>query len=118
MNLSEQTAWAYTKESSPQLIDELIERVKQTGYQAELIKDDEQMREQQQTQFSQTQQTHRRSAIAGIGIGVPLMLWGLLGGSMMITSSQSQWGWGIVGLICLFLLATAGRSFSPMRGKR
>lgn len=111
VNLSEQTAWAYTKESSPQLIDELIERVKQAGYQAELIKDDEQMREQQQTQFSQTQQTHRRSAIAGIGIGVPLMLWGLLGGSMMITSSQSQWGWGIVGLICLFLLATAGRSF-------
>ena len=39
------------------------------------------------------------------------MLWGVLGGNMMIRSTQDQLIWGAIGLICLWLLATAGRSF-------
>ncbi|WP_105903321.1 cation transporter [Vibrio gangliei] len=111
VNLAEQSAWVYVDQVSNDLIAALADNVQQAGYQAEIIQDDDQMREQQQAQFERTQKSHRNSAIAGIAIGVPLMLWGLLGGSMIITSTQSQWSWGIVGIICLALLATAGRPF-------
>ncbi|MGV3002740.1 copper-translocating P-type ATPase [Vibrio sp. E150_018] len=116
VNLAEQTAWAYLENSSldqanENIAEQVIQQVKAAGYQAERIQNDDQMREQQQAQFSKTQKSHRNSAIAGIVIGVPLMLWGVLGGSMMITSLQSQWAWGIIGIICFALLATAGKPF-------
>lgn len=121
VNLAEQTAWAYLEQNNAEkgnnakeseaLSAQIIEQVKTAGYQAERIQNDDQMREQQQAQFSKTQKSHRNSAIAGIIIGVPLMLWGLLGGSMMITNPQSQWAWGVIGIICLALLATAGKPF-------
>lgn len=111
VNLAEQTAWAYVEQINDETSEQIIQQVKTAGYQAERIQNDDQMREQQQEQFSKTQQAHRNSAIAGIVIGVPLMLWGLLGGNMMITSLQSQWAWGVTGIICLALLATAGKPF-------
>lgn len=121
VNLAEQTAWAYLEKSSldqnrveqksESLSAQIIEQIKSAGYQAERIQSDDQMRDQQQAQFSKTQKAHRNSAIAGIVIGVPLMLWGVLGGSMMITSPLSQWAWGIIGIICFALLATAGKPF-------
>ena len=116
VNLAEQTAWAYLGKSSlerasDEISEQIIQRVKTAGYQAERIQNDDQMREQQQAQFSKTQKAHRNSAIAGMIIGAPLMLWGVLGGNMMITSSQSQWVWGIIGIICFTLLATAGKPF-------
>ncbi|WP_089137444.1 cation transporter [Vibrio rumoiensis] len=117
VNLAEQTAWAYlegqdcTEQESETLSAQIIEQVKTAGYQAERIQDDERMREQQQTQFSKTQKAHRNSAIAGIAIGGPLMLWGVFGGNMMINNPQSQWAWGMIGIICLALLTTAGKPF-------
>lgn len=131
VNLAEQTAWAYLEKNSfennnleesnleknnleqanENIAEQVIQQVKAAGYQAERIQNDDQMREQQQAQFNKTQKSHRNSAAAGIVIGVPLMLWGVLGGSMMITSPQSQWAWGIIGVICFALLATAGKPF-------
>ncbi|MGO2498380.1 MAG: copper-translocating P-type ATPase [Vibrio litoralis] len=126
VNLAEQTAWAYLEnnnleesslenssleQANENIAEQVIQQVKAAGYQAERIQNDDQMREQQQAQFSKTQKSHRNSAMAGIVIGVPLMLWGVLGGSMMITSPQSQWAWGIIGVICFALLATAGKPF-------
>lgn len=112
INLSEQTALAYPKgKVSDSLVTEVIQQIEQAGYAAELIQSDDDMRAQQQAQFENTQKKHFVNAIAGIVIGVPLMLWGMLGGSMMINAPASQWAWGIVGIICFALLATAGRSF-------
>lgn len=121
VNLAEQTAWAYLENSSLEnsrleqanenIAEQVIQQVKAAGYQAERIQNDDQMREQQQAQFNKTQKAHRNSAIAGMIIGAPLMLWGVLGGNMMITSPQSQWAWGIIGIICFALLATAGKPF-------
>ncbi|WP_156497207.1 HAD-IC family P-type ATPase, partial [Alcanivorax sp. HI0083] len=48
----------------------------------------------------------------GLGLGVPLMAWGLLGGDMMVRAGQtSQWIWLAIGLLTLAVLATAGRHF-------
>ncbi|WP_017026035.1 cation transporter [Vibrio rumoiensis] len=116
VNLAEQTAWVII---DPQFTDQalveqeqlIINAIKQTGYHAEIIKNDDEMRAQQQQQFEHDLKTHRQNAIAGLIVGVPLMAWGMLGGNMMINSATDQWAWGIIGILCLILLATAGKPF-------
>ncbi|MGL5392029.1 MAG: copper-translocating P-type ATPase, partial [Shewanella sp.] len=49
--------------------------------------------------------------IAALSIGGLMMLWGVLGGEMMITRPSLQLGWGLMGLITLGLLVTTGRHF-------
>lgn len=88
----------------------LIAAVERAGYGAEIIIDETRRRERQQ-------QTARSSMIrfswqAGVGLaaGIPLMLWGLLGGEMMVTASN-QTGWLIVGLLTLLIMIVAGGHF-------
>ncbi len=111
VNLAEQSALAWLSEHDQSIDTAIIDAVAQAGYQAQIVQDEERMREQQQQQFEQSLNHHKRSFIAGLAIGVPLMVWGLLDGNMMIHTLQDQFIWGSIGLICLVLLATAGRSF-------
>ena len=111
VNLAEQTAWV----TAPSInIDEtqiIIDAVQAAGYQAELIIDEASMRDQQQASFQKALKTNKTNAIAGLVIGIPLMAWGVLGGNMMIRNTMDQMTWGAIGLLCLCLLATAGRPF-------
>lgn len=50
-----------------------------------------------------------RSVVALIP-GLAMMMWGLLGGTMMINSPQQQMGWGLVGLLSGVLMAFAGHA--------
>ncbi|WP_428772205.1 copper-translocating P-type ATPase [Vibrio sp.] len=111
VNLAEQSALVFTDQPSPQVIDALVASVQQAGYQAEVIEDLSTQQQRQLQQQQEQQQHHKRSAAMGIVIGVPLMAWGVFGGNMMIHTPQDQYIWGTIGLICLWLLATAGRSF-------
>ncbi len=111
VNLAEQSALVFTRSSRADLTDALLAAVKQSGYQAEVVLDAELTQQKQAEQLAQAQRKHKASAFAGIALGAPLMLWGVLGGSMSIADSQDQIAWGSVGLVCLLLLATAGRSF-------
>ncbi len=108
VNLAEQSALVMSEHP---LTEQLLAAVKQAGYQAEALDDPNQQQAKQQLQLAASQREHKRSAILGLLLGGPLMAWGVVGGSMMITSSKDQIGWGIVGLTCLALLASAGRSF-------
>jgi len=47
----------------------------------------------------------------GLGLGVPMMLWGLLGGEMMVNSPAQQLMWGGMGVITFVLLITTGGHF-------
>ncbi|NMV27798.1 Cu+ exporting ATPase, partial [Vibrio parahaemolyticus] len=38
-------------------------------------------------------------------------IWGVAGGNMMIRSTNDQLAWGAIGIVCLLLLATAGKHF-------
>ncbi|MBE3653202.1 cation transporter [Vibrio navarrensis] len=111
VNLAEQSALVFTQSDTDALHNALVAAVKQAGYQAEVVLDAELTQQKQNEQMQQTQRKHQNSALAGIVLGAPLMLWGVLGGSMTITSTQDQVAWGAVGLACLLLLATAGKSF-------
>lgn len=52
-----------------------------------------------------------RQASVALALGIPMMLWGLLGGEMMISSPTSQLAWGVMGVLTLVLLLTTGRHF-------
>ncbi|MCZ4295804.1 heavy metal translocating P-type ATPase [Vibrio sinaloensis] len=111
VNLAEQSALIFSNQPIKEIEAQLLRSVSQSGYQAQLI-DDPQNQQKKQLELQQAIQTHhKKSAWLGLVIGAPLMLWGIAGGNMMIRNSADQFAWGIIGVICLWLLATAGRTF-------
>ncbi len=108
VNLAEQSALVI---STQDVTSELIEAVHSAGYQADWVDDPEEQQKKQNLHLETIKQEHKRNAILGLVLGVPLMAWGVFGGSMMIQSSGDQIAWGVVGLVCLALLATAGKGF-------
>ncbi|MCH1932382.1 cation-transporting ATPase PacS, partial [Shewanella sp. A25] len=50
-------------------------------------------------------------AVVTLGIGVPMMLWGWLGGEMSVASDSSRLGWGVMAVVCLLLLIYCGGHF-------
>ena len=107
VNLAERTALIYGQ--AP--LQAIIQAIESAGYGAEESEDDQTRRIRQQQQNQQTFKTHIRNATASLALGVPLMAWGIFGGSMVINSTTSQISWGIIGLITLALLVTAGKDF-------
>ena len=111
VNLAEQSALVFSTSKDNKTINAIANAVEEAGYQAEIVDDPATQQEKQQAQQMTVQAHHKKSAWAGIVIGVPLMLWGVLGGNMMIRTIQDQLIWGVVGIICFWLLANAGKSF-------
>ncbi|GAB2655192.1 heavy metal translocating P-type ATPase [Vibrio panuliri] len=110
VNLAEQSALVIG--ASQVLVEQdLLDAVASAGYQAQIIADPATQQQKQLEQQQQIQAHHKRSAWYGLAVGGPLMAWGILGGNMMIRNLNDQLIWGAIGLICLALLATAGRSF-------
>lgn len=107
VNLAERTALI----AGNMAINQVIEAIEAAGYGAELSEDEHTRRIRQQAQNTHTFHTHLRNACIALGLGVPMMAWGIFGGSMMINSTTSQIAWGIIGLITLILLITVGKHF-------
>ncbi|MGL5655057.1 MAG: heavy metal translocating P-type ATPase, partial [Vibrio sp.] len=108
VNLAEQSALVKASLSDPQ---SLLNAIQSAGYQAEILDDPAQQQAKQQAQLDALQKEHQQSALLGMALGTPLMLWGILGGNMMIRNSHDQWLWGGIGMLCFALLVTAGRHF-------
>ncbi|MCG9701959.1 heavy metal translocating P-type ATPase [Vibrio natriegens] len=111
VNLAEQSALVFATQDSEDIHQAIVESVKQAGYQAEILQDAATQQEKQAQQQLAQQKRFKFDAIAGLVVGAPLMLWGVAGGNMMIRHTSDQYIWGAVGLLCLLLLATAGRHF-------
>ncbi len=92
-------------------VEEVIKAIVDGGYGAEISLNEDQRRERQKELFLTTTATHKKNTIMSLAIGIPLMLWGLLGGNMQIINASDQLAWGIIGLLCLGLLLTAGKHF-------
>ncbi|ENM3940971.1 copper-translocating P-type ATPase CopA [Vibrio cholerae] len=108
VNLAEQSALVRGIFANPQ---PLLNAIQSSGYQAEILDDPAQQQAKQQAQLEALQKEHKQSALLGIALGAPLMLWGVFGGNMMIRNSSDQMAWGGIGIICFALLLTAGRHF-------
>ncbi|MDW1837922.1 copper-translocating P-type ATPase [Vibrio sp. Vb0718] len=111
VNLAEQSALVFASQDSDDLLNAIVESVKQAGYQAEILQDAATQQEKQAQQQRQQQKRFKLDAIAGLVVGAPLMIWGVAGGNMMIRNTNDQLAWGAIGIVCLLLLATAGKHF-------
>ncbi|MGL4750253.1 MAG: HAD-IC family P-type ATPase, partial [Shewanella sp.] len=81
------------------------------GFPAQLIVDAKAAAEEKRIEDAAEYKLRMRQAVAALAVGIPMMLWGLLGGEMMINRPSMQLGWGIMGLITLALLVGTGRHF-------
>ncbi|MEJ5112481.1 copper-exporting P-type ATPase CopA [Erwinia billingiae] len=90
--------------------ESLIDAVKNAGYTAEIIEDDVERREKQQQTARQAVRRFRWQAALALTLGIPLMLWGMVGDNMMLTDSNRN-GWLAVGLATLLVMMLAGGHF-------
>lgn len=108
INLAENSALVLSQQDNTAA---LLQAIQTAGYQAQYVEDPQTQQAQQQAQLALTQALHQKNATLGLLVGAPLMLWGTLGGNMMIRHSGDQYAWGAIGVLCLALLLTAGRGF-------
>ncbi|MEH2919801.1 copper-exporting P-type ATPase CopA [Samsonia erythrinae] len=88
----------------------LIAAVEQAGYGAEMIQDEETRRARQQQVSQQAVRRFQWQAALGLLLGVPLMLWGVMGGSMSLTP-ESRTPWLVIGMLTLAVMIFAGSHF-------
>lgn len=93
--------------------DELIHAVKAAGYAATLQStenDDELLEEKERSDEAYYKHLVRDMTIA-LGLGVPLMLYGLITGDMNVETSLERASWLVVGLLTLAVMIFSGRHF-------
>lgn len=90
---------------------EALEIIISVGYEGELVIDARSAAEQKSDDERKEYRRRLIQAGIGLGLGVPLMLWGLLGGEMMVNNAQQQLAWGAVGIITFLVMLFTGAHF-------
>lgn len=106
VNLAERTALIMGSASAA----ELVQAVEKAGYGAEAIEDDAERRERQQETAIATMKRFRWQAIVALLVGIPVMVWGMLGDNMMVTDDNRTL-WLVIGVITLGVMIFAGGHF-------
>ncbi len=112
VNLAERCALVMGAASA----DELIKAVEGAGYGAEAIADDRRRRERQQENAAAAVKRFCWQAIVALGVGIPVMVWGMIGDNMMLTDANRNL-WLAIGLITLAVMVFAGGHFYRSAGK-
>ena len=106
VNLAERTALVMGSASA----SELVQAVEKAGYGAEAIEDDIERRDRQQKNAIATMKRFRWQAIVALLVGIPVMVWGMLGDNMMVTD-ENRTLWLVIGVITLGVMVFAGGHF-------
>ncbi|WP_326432327.1 copper-exporting P-type ATPase CopA [Enterobacter bugandensis] len=106
VNLAERTALVMGSASAA----DLVQAVEKAGYGAEAIEDDAERRERQQETAIATMKRFRWQAIVALLVGIPVMVWGMMGNNMMVTADNRTL-WLVIGLITLAVMVFAGGHF-------
>jgi len=90
--------------------DALIDAVRNAGYEAEFSSAEDEVGN------DDAERAHYRRLLRdmwiGLGLGIPLMLWGVFGGSMMVMpGTLARTLWAAIGVITLCVLMLAGGHF-------
>lgn len=88
----------------------LVSAVDEAGYSAEVIEDEQTRRERQQVNAQQAMRRFSWQAALALIVGVPMMVWGMLGDHMMLNDSN-QTLWRVLGAVTLAVMALAGGHF-------
>jgi len=106
VNLAERTALVMGSASAA----DLVQAVEKAGYGAEAIEDDAERRERQQETAIATMKRFRWQAIVALLVGIPVMVWGMMGDNMMVTADNRTL-WLVIGLVTLAVMVFAGGHF-------
>ncbi|WP_394202160.1 heavy metal translocating P-type ATPase [Shewanella waksmanii] len=90
---------------------EAIALIRNVGYDSEQVIDASVAMAQKNRDEDKEYRLRLKQAVAGLSLGIPMMLWGLLGGAMTVTNQQQQIAWGIVGVVTLMVMMLTGRHF-------
>ncbi|MEH6473851.1 MAG: heavy metal translocating P-type ATPase, partial [Halopseudomonas sp.] len=88
----------------------LVSAVEEAGYGATEIIDPAKAEQQREQERLAELQTKRRAVWLALGLGVPMMLYGMVEG-MAVDTPVRQLGWGLVGLLTLAVMWIAGGHF-------
>ncbi|KMJ44253.1 copper-transporting ATPase [Xenorhabdus khoisanae] len=106
VNLAERSALV-TGNASP---NALVEAVIKAGYGAEIIQDETERRERQQQVAQANMRRFRWQSAFALIVGIPVMIWGMMGDNMMLTPSNHTI-WLTIGLLTLAVMVFAGGHF-------
>lgn len=106
VNLAERTALIMGSATAT----DLVQAVEKAGYGAEAIEDDQRRRERQQETAVAAVKRFRWQAMVALLVGVPVMVWGMIGDNMMVTDANRSL-WLVIGLITLAVMVFAGGHF-------
>ncbi|WP_237385504.1 copper-exporting P-type ATPase CopA [Xenorhabdus sp. Sc-CR9] len=106
VNLAERSALV-TGRASP---NTLVEAVIKAGYGAEIIQDETERRERQQQVAQANMHRFRWQSAFALMVGVPIMVWGMIGDNMILTPANHTI-WLTIGLITLVVMIFAGGHF-------
>ncbi|WP_370279074.1 heavy metal translocating P-type ATPase [Pontibacterium sp.] len=99
--------------AGPVAAEALIIAVENAGYKARLTSGEaeaELLAEKELAEQRRYKQLISHMVLA-LGVGVPLMLYGVLGGEMMVSAGASQLGWLAVGIVTFLVMLFPGRHF-------
>ncbi|MBC8949133.1 MULTISPECIES: copper-exporting P-type ATPase CopA [Xenorhabdus] len=106
VNLAERSALV-TGHASP---NALVEAAIKAGYGAEIIQDETERRERQQQVAQANMRRFRWQSALALVVGVPVMVWGMIGDNMILTPANHAI-WLTIGLITLGVMVFAGGHF-------
>jgi Cu+-exporting ATPase len=107
VNFAERTALVEGDADS----DALVKAVEAAGYGAQVIQDDASAMDEKAAAEQAFYKARLRDMTVALGLGVPLMLYGVLGGEMSVQPGLSQWVWIGIGLLTLGVLVKSGGHF-------
>ena len=95
-------------ESSPQA---LVEAVENAGYHAKPISSDSDVLDEKEQADKDYYQRLIRKVILALGLGIPLMFYGLFIGEMTVTTTAERVGWLIIGILTAAVMYFSGKHF-------
>ncbi|WP_369310289.1 copper-exporting P-type ATPase CopA [Providencia rettgeri] len=106
VNLAERSALV-TGTADP---DDLISAVVKAGYGAEIIQDEAKRRERQQEVAQANMRRFRWQSALALALGIPVMVWGMMGDNMVLTE-QNHTIWLTIGVLTFLVMVFAGGHF-------
>lgn len=97
--------------SSSASLQNLLTAISEAGYQGELVTDAQLNAEQKIVKDANEYRQKISSSFMGLSLGIPLMLYGLLGGSMKVSSLTEQFIWFFIGSVCALIMYFAGKHY-------
>lgn len=107
VNFAERTA--LVEGTAP--VASLIAALEAAGYGATPVQDEARALDEKEAAEAAFARARLRDMIFALLVGVPLMLYGVFGGEMVVDTGMSRWGWLVVGLLTLAVLIHSGGHF-------